>query len=101
MSNKYFIPITQYIRPDGRTKTVQAPVTQEHKAWVEEHQPVLSAEIISATNQVVLYGRLKEWHEDSEITLLANNHSGPFSPSKILYNLINKLMEAQDAKSKD
>lgn len=101
MPNEDFISIIQYIQLDGQTKTIQAPVTPEHKTWVDEHQPVLSAEIIPATNQVVLYGRLKEWREESEITLLANNSPGKHSPSKVLYKLINMLMEAQDGKSKN
>lgn len=95
------ISLTQYIYPDDRTKTVQAPVSPEHKAWVEKHQPVLSAEVLPIDNHIAFYGRLREWPEEKEITLIAINAPGVSSPAKVLANLIRLLIQASESNQEE
>ena len=89
--NKHYVKITQYMRPNGRKTVIEAPVSEEHKKWCDEHQPILSVETITG-GIVAIYGRKKEWAEEDEIILLAENSPGPREPSKILAQLINQLM---------
>jgi hypothetical protein len=92
--NDHYVELTQYLRPDGNTKTVLAPVSEAHKKWCGEHQPVLSAEILPDNEVVVLYGRRKEWCEENELVRLAHNGPGDHSPTKSLAKLIDQLMES-------
>lgn len=75
------IEVTQYLRPDGRKRTVYAPVGEEYAKKAENM--ILSAEELT-TGMIVVYARWAGEPEENEYFELASNGPGPRSPTSVL-----------------
>lgn len=79
------IPITQYLRPDGRRTERWTEVDDETGALARDM--ICSAEVLS-NGMVVLYVRHKDDDEDDELVEFARNIEGPNSPQDVIIKLV-------------
>lgn len=83
-----FVPIRQYLRPNGQPHELQADVPDAYASRAKDM--VFSAEVLT-TGEVAIYARWKDQHEDSEIMELATNGPGDRNPTAMLCKLIDRL----------
>lgn len=90
-----YIPLTQYLYPDGRMRTVEAPVSDETFACYKKLQPILSCEVLQDGLIVAIYGRLPGDPDEKELIRLASN--GPENgPTENLEKLLKELETSKE-----
>lgn len=91
------VAVTQYLRPDGRKKTVFAPVGEEHAKRAEGM--AISSEVLT-TGEVAIYVRFADEKEESESIGLATNGPGEKSPTNVLRRMIDERAAARAKREK-
>lgn len=92
------IKITQYLRPDGEKRELEADV--EDKYAEMSRNMILSAEVLP-TEEVVLYARFNDEPEEKERLAFANNElpnpgKNLKDPTKVLCELIEKKFKERN-----
>ena len=85
------VELTQYLRPNGRQRTVATKVGEEYAQRAEGM--ILSCEVLT-TGMVAVYGRLEGESEEDEVlklTLNGPSHDGTKEPSDIVKEIIDEL----------
>ena len=81
------VEVTQYIRPNGRTEQVYAPVGVEYVKMAEEKDLIISSEVLT-TGEVAIYVRRVGQAEEEEKIELADNGPGEDNPVEVLKRMI-------------
>jgi hypothetical protein len=87
------VPVTQYLRPDGRKRTLYAPLGKEYVTKAKNM--ACSAEELR-TGQLVLYVRWDYQDDEDELVEFATNEPGDDSPNIVLKGMIDKLWDKRD-----
>lgn len=82
------VTLTQYLRPDGRTRKVEVPLPDDIAEMASKQ--ILSCEQINPLT-VALWSRKKEWNEEIEMAELADNFESSNSPDIALIRLIKQV----------
>lgn len=83
------VEVTQYLRPDGRTKKVYAPVGIEHAKMAKDM--TISSEVLT-TGGVAIYVQFADEPVECEAVDIAENtkQSAPNDPVEVLKRLIER-----------
>jgi len=84
------VEVTQYILPNGRTRTQYARVDEEH--YKKSKGMVFSAEVIR-TGTIVVYGRYEDQKEEEEYIEFASLTDENNSPAHCLNRVIDVVYE--------
>ncbi len=76
------IPVTQYLRPDGRKREMTVRVPRNIALIFRECHMVASAEVLT-TDEIAVYIRRPEWDEDNGEELLEICVTGPTEGTKL------------------
>lgn len=83
------VEVTQYLRPDGKTRKMYAPVGDKIAKMAEDKDLIISTEILT-TGLIALYVRRKNKPEEDERLELANNfdNGSGKDPNSVLIKMI-------------
>jgi len=91
-----YVPLIQYLRPDGRTRKTYAPVGA---AYAEMARGMaLSVEVI-AGDAVIIYSRFKDEPEESEIITVSNNGTATAALQEIIVTTFERRRKATKKKT--